>query len=296
MREVYDADGSDQLPGTLIRKEGEAALANDEMANEAYDGSGATYDFYLEQFKRNSLDDQGAKLVSTVRVTEDGELMGNAFWTGEQMAYGEGDGVLFSRFTKSLDVMGHELTHGVIQHTSNLDYVGQSGALNEHFADVFGVLIRHRKTGTQATDPDPNTWAIGADIIAEPKVTRRALRDMAAPGTAFTGDPYMGDDPQPGHMKKLYTGKKDNQGVHINSGIPNRAFVLFATTLGGNAWEAAGHIWYNVMKGLVFNSQFQDCANTSVLHARAHGPLVVAAVQKAWKDVGITADDSPEGP
>jgi len=145
-RQVFDARQSDQLPGTLVRDEGQAKSA-DKAVNQAYDGAGYTYDFYDRIFQRNSLDDRGMTLISSVHVGEvddNGQLgpMNNAFWNGEQMAYGDGDEMIFRSFTGSLDVIGHELTHGVQSFTSNLTYFAQSGALNEHLADVFGILVR----------------------------------------------------------------------------------------------------------------------------------------------------------
>ncbi len=288
-RLVYDAQQKDQLPGKLARSEGDAKVA-DVAVNEAYDHSGQTYDFYNKIFSRNSLDGEGMILISSVHVAEpdfsSGKFipMNNAFWDGEQMAYGDGDEVIFTRFTKSLDVVGHELTHGVQSFTSNLTYSRQSGALNEHFADVFGVLVRQWKNGESV---DSANWLVGAEIMV-PAETRMAIRNMEKPGTAFANDPFIGTDPQPGHMSKIFTGAADRGGVHINSGIPNRAFVLAAQELGGNAWDTAGRIWYDTLLQLSSNSQFQDCANLSVQVAAAIGNAEKKAVTKAWKTVGIT--------
>ncbi|MEN3335096.1 MAG: hypothetical protein V7641_4461 [Blastocatellia bacterium] len=287
-RLVYDARKGIQLPGKLIRSEGQAKLA-DAAANEAYDYAGNTYDFYSEIFERNSLDDNGMTLISSVHVdtvNEVGDLvpMNNAFWNGEQMAYGDGDGVVFQRFTRSLDVVGHELTHGVQSFTSNLTYFAQSGALNEHFADVFGILVRQWKNGETVAKAN---WVIGAEVL-KLRPTRRGIRDMENPGTAFVNDPDMGTDPQPAHMSKLYTGPRDRQGVHINSGIPNRAFVLTAKALGGKAWETAGRIWYDTLLQLTSTSQIRDCAKLTVQVATSHGAAAKKAVKAAWKKVGIT--------
>jgi Zn-dependent metalloprotease len=209
--------------------------------------------------------------------------MDNAFWNGEQMAYGDGDGVLFNRFTLSLDVIGHELTHGVTAFTSNLTYSWQSGALNEHFSDVFGVLVRQWKNGESALKAD---WTIGREVFV-PARTRRGVRDMENPGTAFTDDPDLGTDPQPAHLSKIYTGASDNGGVHINSGIPNRAFVLAAKALGGNAWDVAGQIWYRTLLQLSRTSQFQECAAMTLQVAAVHGAAARKAVTTAWKSVGV---------
>ena len=286
-RLVYDAGKTDQLPGTLVRSEGQKA-GKDPAVNEAYDGAGATYDFYEALFQRNSLDGKGMTLVSTVHVAEPdygGKYvpMDNAFWNGEQMAYGDGDELIFRRFTRSLEVIGHELTHGVVAFTSNLVYQGESGALNEHFADVFGVLVRQWKKGESAARAD---WTVGREILV-PARTRRAVRDLENPGTAFTDDPYLGTDPQPAHFSKLYTGASDDGGVHINSGIPNRAFVLTAKGLGGNAWEVAGRIWYRTLLQLSATAQFHDCAAMTVEVAASVGTAAKKAVKAAWKDVGV---------
>ena len=287
-RQVYDAKQSDQLRGPLARSEGDPKVS-DAAVNEAYDGSGDTYDFYDQVFQRNSLDDSGMTLISSVHVGEEDDSgnmgpMNNAFWNGEQMAYGDGDGVLFRPFTKSLDVIGHELTHGVQSFTSNLKYIAQSGALNEHFADVFGILVRQRKNGETVAKAN---WVIGAEVLV-PAKTRRGIRDMENPGTAYVNDPAMGTDPQPSHMSKLFTGTRDRQGVHINSGIPNRAFVLTAQAIGGKAWDVAGRIWFDTMLQLNTNSQFIDCARISVQVAGTHGATAKKAVKAAWKKVGIT--------
>lgn len=287
-RQVFDAKQSDQLPGKLVRSEGQAKVG-DVAVNEAYDGAGETYDFYDQVFQRNSLDDAGMTLISSVHVAEvddTGQLgpMDNAFWNGEQMAYGDGDGVVFRRFTRSLDVIGHELTHGVTSFTSNLRSFAQSGALNEHFSDVFGILVRQRKNGETAAKAN---WVVGAEVLV-PAPTRRGIRDMENPGTAFTHDPDLGTDPQPSHMSKIFTGPRDRQGVHINCGIPNRAFVLAAKAIGGKAWEVTGRIWFDTLLQLNTNSQFIDCAKLTVQIATTHGAAAKKAVKDAWKKVGIT--------
>jgi len=287
-RLVYDARKKDVLPGKLVRAEGDPKTA-DPCVNEAYDYSGDTFDFFLERFARNSLDDDGMTLISSVHVGEaDGrdrfQPMNNAFWDGGQMAYGDGDGVVFQCFTRSLDVVAHELTHGVQAFTSNLVYRGQSGALNEHFADVFGVLVRQWK---EDVGVEKASWLVGADVLV-PAKTRRAIRDMEHPGTAFTDDPFLGTDPQPAHMKDLYTGSADRGGVHINSGIPNRAFVLAAQALGGKAWEKAGAIWYEAMLQLSPTSAFADCARiTAQIAADRFGAAEKRAITTAWKSVGV---------
>lgn len=282
-RLVYTAGGSTTLPGKLLRSEG-APASKDSAVNDAYNHSGSVYDFYNKVFGRNSLDDQGMTLTSSVHVGESGGgAMSNAFWDGTQMAYGDGDGVIFKNFAKALDVVGHELTHGVQSFTSNLEYRGQSGALNEHFADVFGALIRQWKKKQKVAGAN---WLIGDEIIVK-TATRRALRDMQNPGTAFVNDPDLGDDPQPAHMNKLYKGGQDYGGVHINSGIPNRVFVLAAKSLGGYAWGPAGRIWFDTLQQLSSTSQFADCARISRQVATGTSAAAAKAVDDAWKAVGL---------
>lgn len=284
-REIYDAHHRPPflLPGKLLMSEGETPPKGDDAAQEAYDYSGITYDFYYELFGRNSLDDNGMILVSSVHV---GNKFNNAFWSGKQMAYGDGDGKIFYRFTKSIDVVGHELTHGVVDFTCDLVYEDEPGALNEHFADVFGTLIKQKHLGLDAESAD---WLIGAEILV-PAPTRTALRSMAEPGTAYQNDPDLGSDPQPAHMDDEYTGSFDHGGVHINSGIPNHAFYLAAKEIGGNAWEKAGSIWYHSMLALGKFSSFQEAATQTWLQAGAlfgQGGLEQQAVENAWKKVGL---------
>jgi Zn-dependent metalloprotease len=283
-RLIYDLKNRlpHELPGSLVRSEGDAK-SKDPAVNEAYDNSGWTYDFYSKVFGRNSLDDRGMALLSSIHV---GRGYNNAFWNGEQMAYGDGDGRVFSRFTRSLDVVGHELSHGVVTHTANLEYHDEPGALNEHFADVMGSLVKQWRKKQDAKKAD---WLIGADVLVK-RSTRKALRSLAAPGTAYRNDPDIGSDPQPSHMKNKYKGPDDYGGVHINSGIPNQAFYLVAVTLGGRAWEKAGHIWYEALLSLTPRSGFADMARHTVQKAGSlHGARSreQKLVHDAWKLVGV---------
>jgi Zn-dependent metalloprotease len=279
-RLVYDAEREERLPGRLVRSEGEKG-PRDLAVREAYDHSGATYDFFFKFFGRNSLDDRGMSLISSVHV---GRSYANAFWDGEQMAYGDGDGRTFVRFTKAVDVVAHELTHGVVAHTSNLDYEDESGALNEHFADVFGTLVKQWTKNQTVTQAD---WLIG-DAILIRTPTRRAIRSLSAPGTAFREDPDLGTDPQPDHLSKKYTGPDDNGGVHLNSGIPNKAFFLAARAMGGRAWEKAGPIWYHALRALAPRSDFREAARATADQAgRLFGRAVAQTVRDAWKTVGV---------
>lgn len=282
-RLVYDlaTRGTSFLPGKLVRSEGQTKR-KDPAVNEAYDFAGATYDFYLKVYGRNSLDNRGMTLVSTVHL---GKRYVDAFWNGVQMAYGDGDGAIFLRFTKSIDVVGHELSHGVVSYTSNLEYHDEPGALNEHFADVFASLARQWRKKQTAKQAD---WLIGSEIMG-PGVTAKCLRTMKGE-LAYEDDPILGTDPQPKHLDDKYTGPDDSGGVHLNSGIPNHAFHLLAMDLGGYAWERAGRIWYQAVQDLNPQSDFQQMVEKTELAAIAHyghGSTEHQAVGRVWKAVGF---------
>jgi len=286
-RRVYDARNQQKLPGKLVTGDGKA-VSTDVEAMEAFDGCGATYDFLAKAFGRNSIDDKGLPLVATIHY---GINFDNAMWNGTQIVFGDGDGKLFNRFTIALDVIGHELGHGVTQHEAALDYRGQSGALNEHISDVIGIMIKQDKLGQTAAESD---WLIGAGLFG-PLVRGKAVRSMKAPGTAYD-DPVLGRDPQPAHMRNYVTSAADNGGVHINSGIPNYAFYRFATALGGLVWPVAGRIWYEVLKTQLFpHSGFQDFAFATVKTAGEKygiGSFVQLAAADAWSEVGLPVPPS----
>jgi Zn-dependent metalloprotease len=283
-RTIYDAHTADVLPGAIVRAEG-APAGQDPAINEAYDGLGATWDFYWQAYQRNSIDDQGLHLVASVHYKQGYD---NAFWNGQQMVFGDGDGRLFNRFTIAVDVIGHELTHGVTGHEANLVYMGQPGALNESISDVFGSLVKQLRNNQTADQAD---WLIGAGLLTS-GVHGTALRSMKAPGTAFD-DPVLGKDDQPATMAGYVHTSQDNGGVHTNSGIPNHAFYLAAITIGGNAWEKAGHIWYETVRDprLRKTASFALFAQLTVANAaRLFGPTSAErrAVASAWQQVGVT--------
>src|SRR4029078_6294862 len=196
------------------------------------------------------------KLDSTVHYGDD---YNNAFLNRTQLGYGEGDGDIFQRFTKSIDVIGHELTHGVTQYEAALEYEGQAGALNESFSDVFGSLVKQYSHKQKVDKAD---WLIG-DGLFSAKVKGVALRSMKEPGSAYK-HPTIGKETQHAHMKNYVNTTSDNGGVHINSGIPNRAFYLIAVELGGYAWEKAGKIWYTALtERLRERSNFQKTADVT---------------------------------
>jgi len=292
-RTVFDCRGSTRLSSAVIARTEDGDASNDPSVNRAFDGFGKTRDFYREVYQRNSIDDKGMRLDGYVHR---GFKYNNAFWDGQQMVFGDGDGVLFTDFTSSLDVIGHELTHGVTENTAGLEYHVESGALNESISDVFGSLVKQWSLQQTADQAD---WLIGAEVFT-PDVAADALRSMKAPGTAYDNE-TLGKDPQPDHMNNFVrlpdTEDGDFGGVHINSGIPNKAFYLVASGVGGFAWEASGHIWYEALKASGTTTQFQSFADTTYWKASelyGTNSLPQQAVQDAWAQVGIRITNVPD--
>lgn len=283
-RTVSNALNEETLPGEVARMEADREPTGDAAVDEAFDGLGSTYDFFWDIYERNSIDDEGMPLDATVHYGQD---YNNAFWNGQRMVFGDGDGDLMNRFTIALDIIGHELAHGVTEDEAGLVYMFQPGALNESMSDVFGSLIKQYVLKQTAAEAD---WLIGAGLFTG-NVDGEALRSMKAPGTAYD-DPVFGKDPQPQHMREFNRTWQDNGGVHINSGIPNHAFYLVATELGGYSWERAGRIWYETLRdpGLRPQTQFQRFARLTVNVAeKLYGPDSDEhqAVRNAWDQVGV---------
>lgn len=285
-RTIADAGNTETLPGTTVRTE-DQPLVSDDTVNEAFDGLGITFDFYWQAYRRDSIDARGLPLDATVHYGQDYD---NAFWNGERMVFGDGDGDVFTGFTGSITVIAHELTHGVTESSGGLDYEGQSGALNESISDVFGVLTEQFHLGQKA---DQASWLVGAGIFTD-EVTGIALRSLKAPGTAYDDD-VLGKDPQPATMAGYVDTSEDNGGVHLNSGIPNHAFYLAAIAIGGKAWERAGLIWYKTVTAgtLPHDADFTAFAQATLAVARSeYGEKAkeVAAVRTAWTRVGVLSD------
>lgn len=295
VRTIYDCKNGTNLSDAELARTEDGEASTDDSVNRAFDGFGATRDFYKQVFDRDSIDDNGMRLDGYVHR---GTKYNNAFWNGKVMVFGDGDGVRFGDFTLSLDVIAHELTHGVTQKIAGLVYHVQSGALNESISDVFGSLVKQWHLGQKAVEAD---WLIGAEVFT-PGVDGDALRSMKAPGTAYDS-PVFGKDPQPDHMSKFVhlpdddDPGNDSGGVHYNSGIPNKAFYLAATGIGGNAWETPGHIWFESLKASNPNTQFQDFADTTYQKAgQLYGSTEQGVVLSAWREVGIRiSGSSPPG-
>lgn len=275
-RFIYDSNYTTYQQLKLARKEG-GARVEDEVVNTAYESAGVIRSFFKKQLNYDSFDNHGSDLIFNVHY---GEGYNNAFWDGDEMTFGDGDGKMFTSFVNSIDVMGHELGHGVIQFTANLDYEREPGALNEHFADVFGTAIKQTSAKQTAATAD---WLIGNTIVG-PKFPGKAIRSMSKPGTAYDGDP------QPAHMDNFYKGSDDYYGVHINSGIPNRVFYLAAVAI---TTPAALGIWFEALKQLRYNSGFKafkaavTAAAKSAERARNIPKGSLEQVAGAFADVGL---------
>ncbi|WP_047153976.1 M4 family metallopeptidase [Aneurinibacillus tyrosinisolvens] len=280
-RKIYDCEGKWKLRTKLVREEGDSA-ASDECVNQVYDFASVVREYYKNILNRDSIDNLGMDLIFNVHYGQD---FMNAFWDGDEMIFGDGDGKVFVNFSSSLEVIAHELAHGVTQHTANLEYMGQSGALNEHFSDVFGSAIQQHAQGQTADNAD---WLIGNEIMG-PELYGEALRSMKEPGTAFDNK-LMGKDQQPAHMRDYYAGPEDNQGVHMNSGIMNKAFYLTAMEIGT---DTAALIWYHALEKLWPTAKFNDAVSVIAESARllTRDQKVPAGttqnVRAAFKEVGL---------
>jgi Thermolysin metallopeptidase, alpha-helical domain/Thermolysin metallopeptidase, catalytic domain len=290
-RVVHSANNTETLPGAVVRGNGDPPVG-DLGVDEAFDSSGQVLDLFQSQFDRRSIDGSGGTVSITVHYGRDYD---NAFWDGSQLVFGDGDGQIFERFTKPMDVMAHEFTHGVTQFTIGLAYQDQPGALNESISDVFASMAKQRALGQTAGEAD---WLI-AEGLFKPGINAKALRSMKEPGTAYD-DPQIGKDLQVGSMADYVDTYDDSGGVHINSGIPNRAFALAALDIGGASWEKAGQVWYDTLvnSGLSSQAGFESFAQATLSSAGrlfANEPSIAQKIRAAWVDVGVLAAPSPAG-
>jgi Zn-dependent metalloprotease len=288
-RVVHSANNTETLPGEFARGDGDPPV-DDLAVDEAFDSSGQVLDLFQSQFGRRSIDGRGGTVSITVHYGRDYD---NAFWDGSQLVFGDGDGQIFERFTKPMDVMAHEFTHGVTQFTVGLAYQDQPGALNESISDVFASMAKQRMLDQSAAEAD---WLI-AEGLFKPGINAKALRSMRAPGTAYD-DPQIGRDLQVGSMADYVHTYDDSGGVHINSGIPNRAFTLAALEFGGASWEKAGQVWYDTLVNGQLSSQagFESFAQATVSSAGrlfTNDPSIAEKIRSAWVEVGVLAGEAP---
>lgn len=272
---VSDCQHGNILPGTPV---GSPQSSKDGTVKRTYQNTADVAKFYLTLFNRNSVDDQGMDLISSVHYGQD---YNNAFWNGQQMIYGDGDGNIFIDFTRGDDVIGHELTHGVTQYTCQLDYTDEAGGLNESISDVFGSMFRQWQKKQTVKTAD---WLIGSDIIGPGAKAQgyTCLRNMANPA-----DPKA-LAAQPAQYSQYHPGMDP----HVSSGIPNNAFYQAAMGIGGKSWEKAGKIWYQALTGYgpspqLTMKQFADRTRTAAQQLFAAEPNVAKAVGNAWVAVGL---------
>lgn len=291
-RTVFDADRSMALPGQPVRVEGDRPV-KDRAANQAYDNTGLTLDFFRAVFGRHSIDNRGMPVHSAVHF---GENYANAMWTGEQMVYGDGDHQV-GGFTEAIDIIAHELSHGVTQHMvpgglgvarlplkerafkeQTHALKGQSGALNESFSDVVGSMVKQWHAGHTVKQA---SWLMGENMLAPEH--GKAIRSLKDPGNRRL---TWYEDDQVKSMDDYVEGAD----VHDSSGIPNHAFYLTASRLGGCSWEKAGPIWYDAWSTLQSKSTFKDAAKATAAAAKqrfgAQSPEHLA-VTAAWQAVKV---------
>jgi len=272
---VYNSQNGQSLPGAQVN---DPVNGGDADSAQIFNVTTAVAQFYQQIFNRNSIDDAGMTMMSSEHF---GQEYNNAFWNGQQMVYGDGDGQIFSDFCRGNDVVGHELTHGVTQYSLQLVYQGDAGGLNEGNSDVFGSMFRQWQAGQDVTQAD---WLIGSDIIGPAAKAKgyTCLRNMAQP------DDQAALAPQP----TTYSQVTPDMDPHYSSGIPNFAFYKMCMAIGGKSWEKAGQIWYATLTGLGAspNLAMQDFANAMRNNANqmySNDANVSGAVDQAWTAVGL---------
>lgn len=241
------------------------------------EGVTQTWNFYFELFGRNSIDNAGLTLKNSIHYSE---KYGNAEWDGRRMIYGDGDGKFINSMTMDIDIIAHELTHGVVLYTCNLNEAGQSGALEESFCDVMGIMVKQRVLGL---DVMQSKWLIGENVFIGDEYAVRSLKE---PGSAYKNHPIFKDDPQPATLD----GYDRRNGKHTNSGIPNFAFYVAAFDIGGNAWEKAGRIWYEAFIKLPKAANFNMARVATIKKATelfGKGSLEEKAVENGWKNAKV---------
>jgi Zn-dependent metalloprotease len=272
---VYDCQHSQSLPGAPV---GTPGNSGDATAKRTFEETSRVADFYKDVFGRNSIDGAGMTMMSSVHY---GNRFNNAMWNGSQMLYGDGDSSIFVDFTQGNDVIGHELTHGVTQHSLQLNYTDDAGGLNESMSDCFGSMFRQWQANQDAGSAD---WLIGSNIMGPTARDRgiTCLRDMANPaGTHCLA-------PQPTQYSQVTPGMDP----HYSSGPPNLAFSTACRTLGGKSWEKIGQVWYRSLTGFGPSPDMTmpDFANRTRQVAQqmfSDSPNVGDAINTGWAAVGL---------
>lgn len=288
----------------LLREEDVPALETDQAADKCYENFGDVYNFFSDLFERNSIDDKGLPLIGMVHY---GTNVANAVWLPDRKLMWFGDGFsrdsvdvakpssnfagYFGNFHNSLELVAHELVHGITTSVTKVFAYGETGALAEHIADAFGIMVKQYKFKQTVNEAD---WLIGQDIIL-PELEEMALRSFKSPGNAYVLPSNLGKDKQVAHMRQFVVTTEDNGGVHINSGILNHAFYLAAMEIGGYSWEKLGKIWWKTLvEGKIIMSRSNNTwipfAQKTVEFAKEQGQDVQNAVSNAWKSVGVLSN------
>jgi Zn-dependent metalloprotease len=272
---VFDCNQGQTLPGAQVTN---PAGSSNATAKRAFVETTSVAAFYAQVFGRNSIDGAGMSMISSVHY---GVNYNNAFWNGSQMTYGDGDGSIFSDFTKSNDVIGHELTHGVTQYSLQLNYTNEAGGLNESMSDCFGSMFRQWEANQDVNQAD---WLIGKDIVGPAALQKglTCLRDMANPAAKHCLAP------QPTKFSQY----KPGMDPHESSGIPNLAFYTIAKSVGGKSWDKVGQIWYRSMTGFgptpaMKMKAFANRTRTVTAQLYAGDSAVAGAVDAGWNKVGL---------
>ncbi|MGR6764650.1 M4 family metallopeptidase [Paenibacillus polymyxa] len=282
-RFVYDSENTGEFQRKLVRQEG-GSSSTDDVVNISYDYCGKTLEYFKQKLNRNSIDGVGMDVISNVHFRRN---YNNAIWVGDQLALGDGDGRAFINLGRSIDVVAHEIAHGVTQFVNELEYERQSGALNEHFSDVIGSAVQQFVKGQTADTAD---WLIGDEIVG-PEWPGKALRSMRAPGTAYNGDRQVA------HFNDFDPDlplDDDNGGVHYYSGIPNKAFYLTAIKIGT---DKAAFLWYTAWHNRTIihpHATFKEALQAILESAETlvnRGELpreTVSVVKNAFEEVGVS--------
>jgi Zn-dependent metalloprotease len=272
---VYDCHQGTAVPGTHVVDPGKSS---DPTAKRACEETTAVARFYKEVFGRNSVNNRGMTLQSSIHYGSD---YNNAFWNGQQMTYGDGDKHIFIDFTLGGDVIAHELTHGVTQSSAQFAYEDQAGGLNESMSDVFGSMYRQWRAGQTSDKAD---WLIGHDILGPEakKQNLTCLRNLADP----TDEKAISR--QPAQFRFIEKGMDP----HLSSGVPNLAFCKAAVAIGGNSWETAGQVWYKALTGFPASPKmkmkaFADRTRDVARKDFKTSPKVAEAIDAGWKAVGL---------
>ncbi|MGG4207029.1 M4 family metallopeptidase [Paenibacillus jamilae] len=287
-RLVYDSENTGEFQRKLVRQEG-GPNSTDDIVNITYDYCGKTLEYFKQKLNRNSIDGAGMDVISNVHFRKN---YNNAIWVGDQLALGDGAGRIFINLGRSIDVVAHEITHGVTQFLNELEYERQSGALNEHFSDVIGTAVQQFVKGQTADTAD---WLIGDEIVG-PNFPGKALRSMKAPGTAYDGDRQVA------HFDNFDPNlplSDDNGGVHYYSGIPNKAFYLTAVKIGT---DKAAFLWYTAWhnrKIIHPYATFKEALRAilesaeTLVHRGELPQETVSVVKNAFEEVGVVSAPVP---